>query len=540
MKVSFLTRLGLAGALLLSTTACEKDLLEQVNPNLPFTEQSWKTSDDAVKASVANYAGLQGLGMYRRWLNFALDLRDDTGFSQSPWGELADFTHFVQTNYDFEVSRDIWRDHYRTIFRSNQILANVPGIQGMDATLQKRILAEARFLRALCYYNLVSLYGNVPLVLQYSTDLNQTSPQGTEATVWAQIYTDLQAAQTDLPASYTGNNVGRATKGAATTLLGKAYMQNRRWADAQAQFAQVINPASGYDLVAYTDNFRHTTENNRESIFEVQFSDVNKGGNDAGNGPDATSSQGGQRSQFWGIPGTPDIKDQPGTGFAGAGFGDGELRPWVVREFLLEPAANGQRDPRLAATAFYNRRDQAQFGTSLPIDADTVVYGVGFVTRYRRDPRNLGRVYYRKYATDYYRTFEDFDSPINQRVMRFADVLLLQAEALNEQGQTAAAVPLIERVRSRAGLGPLPASASASQDAMRMQLMHERVTELTGEGVRWFDLQRWGLLGSQTEVDRLKARDPDFNTFVVGKSRLLPLLQTEVDLNKLSQNPNYN
>ncbi|HEX8327667.1 MAG TPA: RagB/SusD family nutrient uptake outer membrane protein [Hymenobacter sp.] len=540
MKVSFLARLGLAGALLLSATACEKDLLDQVNPNLPFTEQSWKTSDDAVRASVANYAGLQGLGMYRRWLNFAFDLRDDTGFSQSPWGELADFTRFVQVNYDFEVSRDIWRDHYRTIFRSNQILANVPGIQ-MDATLQKRVLAEARFLRALSYYNLVSLYGNVPLVLQYSTNLNQSSPQGTEAQVWSQIFSDLQAAQADLPVSYTGNNVGRATKGAATTLLGKAYMQNRRWADAQAQFAQVIAPASGYDLEpAYTNNFRHTTENNRESIFEVQFSDVNRGGNDAAGGPDATSSQGGQRSQFWGIPGTPEIQGQPGTGFAGAGFGDGELRPWVVREFLQEPAANGQRDPRLAATAFYNRRDQTQFASSLPIDADTLVYGVGFVTRYRRDARNLGRVYYRKYATDYYRTFEDFDSPINQRVMRFADVLLLQAEALNEQGQTAAAVPLINRVRNRAGLGDLPASASASQAAMRMQLMHERITELTGEGVRWFDLQRWGLLDNQTTVDQLKARDPDFTTFVPGKSRLLPIPQSEVDLNRLAQNPNYN
>jgi hypothetical protein len=476
--------------------------------------------------------------MYRRWLNFAFDLRDDTGFSQSPWGELADFTRFVQVNYDFEVSRDIWRDHYRTIFRSNQIIANVPGIQGMDATLQKRIVAEARFLRALSYFNLVSLYGNVPLMLQYSTDLNQSSPQGTEAQIWNQIISDLQAAQTDLPATYPSSEAGRATKGAATTLLGKAYMQNKRWADAQTQFAQVIAPGSGYDLAPnYTDNFRHTTENNRESIFEVQFSDERKGGNDAGNGPDATSSQGGQRSQFWGIPGTAESGGRPG--FPGAGFNDGELRPWVVREFLQEPAANGQRDPRLAATAFYNRRDQTLFPSALPADADTLVYGVGFLTRYSRDARNRSRIYYRKYATDYYRTFEDFDSPINQRVMRFADVLLLQAEALNELGQTSAAVPLINRVRTRAGLGPLPAAASASREAMRMQIMHERVTELTGEGVRWFDLQRWGLLDSQAEVDRLKARDPDFNTFVVGRSRLLPILQTEVDLNKLAQNPNY-
>ncbi|WP_375435452.1 RagB/SusD family nutrient uptake outer membrane protein [uncultured Hymenobacter sp.] len=536
MKSSLITRLGLAGTLLLSATACEKNLLDQVNPNLPLVELSWQTSDDAIKGSNACYAGLQGLGMYRRWLNFAFDLRDDTGFSQSPWGELADFTKFVQSNYDFEVSSNIWRDHYRTIFRCNQVIDRVPTIQGMDATLQKRIVAEAKFLRALSYFNLVSLYGKVPLALQYSTELNQTFQQGTEAQIWDQVISDLQAAQTDLPATYPASEAGRATKGAATTLLGKAYMQNRRWVDAQAQFAQVTNPTSGYDLVAYTDNFRHTTENNRESIFEVQFSDEKKGGNDAGNGPDATSSQGGQRSQFWGIPGTPKTATRPE--YPGAGFGDGEVRPWVVREFLQEPTAAGQRDPRLAATVFYNRRDQTLFPATLPVDADTLVYGTGFLTRYGQDARNRTRVYWRKYATDYYRTFEDFDSPINQRVLRFADVLLLQAEALNEQGQTAAAVPLINRVRQRAGLTPLVA-ANFTQASLRAQIMHERVTELTGEGVRWFDLQRWNLLGSQTTIDQLKARDSDFNNFRADRSRLLPLLQSEVDLNKLAQNDNW-
>ncbi|OON69297.1 RagB/SusD family nutrient uptake outer membrane protein [Hymenobacter sp. CRA2] len=522
---TFLTRVGLAGALLLSATACEKNLLDQTNPNLPLTELSWTTSDDAVRGSVACYAGLQGLGMYRRWLNFAFDLRDDTGFSQSPWGELADFTHFIQVNYNFEVSNNIWRDHYRTIFRCNQVIDRVPTIQGMDATLQRRIVAEARFLRALSYFNLVSLYGNVPLMLQYSTDLNQAAPQGTEAQVWTQVITDLQAAQADLPVSYPSADVGRATKGAAIALLGKAYMQNRRWADAQAQFAQLINSSTyNYRLTAnYTDNFRHTTENNSESIFEVQFSDEKKGGNDAGNGPDATSSQGGQRSQFWGVP--------------GFGFNDGEVRPWVVREFLQEGTATGQRDPRLAATVFYNRRDLTQFPTPLASDADTLVYGTGFLTRYGRNARDRSRVYWRKYQTDYYRTFEDFDSPINQRVIRYADILLLQAEALNEQNQPATAIPLINQVRQRAGLAPLP--TTLGQTALRTQIMHERVTELTGEGVRWFDLQRWGLLDNPATVDQLKQRDPDFNNFVVGKSRLLPLVQSDVDLNRLQQNPGY-
>jgi hypothetical protein len=534
MKVSILTRLGLAGTLLLSATACEKDMLTQVNPNQPLVSLSWQTSDDAVRGSTACYAGLQGLGMYRRWLNFAFDLRDDIGWSQSPWGELADFTRFVQQNYDFEVSSNIWRDHYRTIFRCNQVLDRVPTIQGMDATLQKRVLAEAKFIRALAYFNLASLYGNVPLDLTYSTDLNRTVTQAKEADIWTQVYKDLQEAAPDLPVSYGASDVGRATKGAAQALLGKAYMQNKRWADAQAQFTLVINSGT-YQLVpTYTDNFRHTTENNVESIFEVQFSDEKSRGNDSGNGPDATSSQGNQRSQFWGVP--------------GFGYNDGEVRPWLVNEFLKEPTATGQRDPRLAATVFYNRRDQTQFPTALPQDADTLAYGAGFLGRYHSNNGDLkgtealrlrSRVYWRKYQTDYYRQFEDLDSPINHRVIRYADILLLQAEAMNEQGQTAAAIPLINQVRQRTSVNLAPLATSLTQDGLRTQLMHERATELAGEGVRWFDLQRWGLLDTQTGVDQLKARDAQFNTFRVGVSRRLPILQTEIDLLRITQNPGY-
>jgi hypothetical protein len=538
MKVSVLTRLGLAGSLLLSATGCEKKILDQVNPNLATVESSWKTSDDAVKGSTACYAGLQGVGMYRRWLNFAFDLRDDIGWSQSPWGELADFTRFVQQNYDFEVSSTIWRDHYRTIFRCNQVLDRVPSITGMDATLQKQVLAEAKFLRALSYFNLVSLYGNVPLALVYTTDLSQSTPQAKEADVWAQVIKDLQEAAPDLPVSYPSTDVGRATQGAAIALLGKAYMQNKRWADASAQFAKIINSSTyNYQLTpVYTDNFRHTSENNSESIFEVQFSAEKKGGNDAGGGPDATSSQGGQRSQFWGVAGLPGES---------LGFNDGEVRPWLVNEFLQEATVTGQRDPRLAATVFYNRQSQALFPTALPQDADTLAYGRGFLSRYNSKTsgndalRLRSRVYWRKYQTDYYRTAEDFDSPINQRVIRYADVLLLQAEALNEQGRTTDAVPLINQVRQRASVNLAPLTGSYSQATMREKIMHERATELAGEGVRWFDLQRWNLLDNQAGVDQLKAHDAQFNTFVIGKSRLLPLPQADVDLLRLAQNPGY-
>jgi hypothetical protein len=123
-------------------------------------------------------------------------------------------------------------------------------------------------------------------------------------------------------------------------------------------------------------------------------------------------------------------------------------------------------------------------------------------------------------------------------VIRYADVLLLQAEALNEQGRTADAVALINQVRQRPSVNLAPLG-SFTQAGLRTRLMHERATELAGEGVRWLDLQRWGLLDNQTGVDELKTHDAQFNTFVVGKSRLLPILQTEIDLLKLTQNSGY-
>jgi hypothetical protein len=532
---------ALATASTLLATGCKKDLLDQSNPNLATTATFWQTSDDAVRASNACYAGLQGIGMYRRWLSFAYDGRADDGWSQSPYTLLRDMTNFVQTDYNFEATANIYRDCYRTIDRCNQVLANVPAIQ-MDATLRTRILSEAYFLRALSYFNLVSLFGNVPLSIQPAT-LDYKPAQGKEADVWNLVISDLQAAigtgaTLNLPATYSAStDQGRATIGAARTLLGKAYMQNKRWADAQAQFALVISSGT-YSLTSYVNNFRHTSKNNSESIFEVQFLDNNIGGPDGQGGVDATTSQGFQRPKFFGPP-------QNG-GTANLGFTDCEVRPWVVSEFLQEATATGQRDPRLAATVFYNYR---AFTSAIPLSADTLVYDLsrpsnyaagtyGFLNRYKGDNFNLGRTYWRKYQSDYYRGDENFDSPNDFRVMRYADVLLLQAEALNEQNQVATAVPLINQVRQRAGLAPLLAG-NFTQATLRTQLRHERITELTGEGLRWFDLQRYGLLDNQAGIDQLKQHDAQFNNFVVGKSRLLPLPQQDVNLVGLTQNQGY-
>ncbi|GAB2463173.1 membrane protein [Hymenobacter qilianensis] len=498
MKINKFTVAALAG--ILSLSSCEKDLLEKVNPNQPSTQDFWKTQDDAVKAVTSAYGTLQLPGTYSRWYWFATDLRSDEGYSASPWTDLANFTRFLQLDYNFEPSEVMWTDHYRGVYRCNQIIANLPTITTIDAGLKTRLMAEAHFLRALYYFNLTSLYGNVPMILEVSTATSR-APQGTIESNYAQVLADLAIAEAGLPTDYTGADIGRATKGAAQALMGKTLMQQRKWAEASAQFTKVISSGKYRLADNYLDNFTMGTENNSESVFEVQFSDALQG--DAQDAPGG--SEGNNRAQFFGP--------------RGIGWSDGQPRRWVFEEFT-DKTTTGGVDPR---------RDITVFNSSMPI------YGRTYAQRGYNDPNEL---FWRKYQNDRTRTFEDYHSGINIRVIRYADILLMQAEALNNLGQTAAAIPLINQVRTRSGIVPLTGSFSQAQ--MKTQILHERATELAGEGVRFFDLTRSGLLDNQAGVDQIKTRDQDFLNFVPGKSALLPLPRTDLDIDKnIKQNPGW-
>jgi hypothetical protein len=501
LKLSKLFVGVLAGSLLLNTS-CKKDLLDKVNPNEPSTGDFWKTQDDAVRSVTAMYSGLQYIGTYSQRWHFATIPRSDEAFSQSPYAELAQYTRFIQTNTTFEYSYFMWIDFYRTIFRCNQILQRVPDI-AMDETLKKRLLAEAHFVRALCYYDMSMTFGNVPLNLVVA-DATTRVQQGTVESVQAQVVTDLLAAKADLPLTYDDANKGRATRGSASGLLGRVYMQQRKWALASAELAEVIG-SKQYALVSnYSDNFTMANENNSESVFEVQFSDYSiTGGQDF-----SGASEGNERAQFFAPP--------------GIGYTDVEARPWVFNEFN-ETTTTGAPDPRRDVTLF------SAVGTP-------TLYGRAF------GPSGLAlnpsRFFWRKYQNDRTRNFENTFSGINIRLIRYADVLLMQAECQNELGNPTAAIPLVNEVRSRATLSPL--TGTYTQAAMRTQLRHERATELAGEGVRWYDINRYGLLDNQAGIDELKTRDVDFGNFVLGKSKLLPIPQSDIDIDpNIKQNPGY-
>src|SRR5437764_10008296 len=302
--------------------------LDLTDPNEPSTDTFWQTPAQAVAGVNAVYNALENNGTYGRSLVLATDPRSDIGMIQSPWTDLSNFTKFTFTTYDFEVNREIWQHHYQAIFRANQVIARVPGI-AMDAALRDRIVGEAKFIRALLYFNLVTLYGNVPLIT--------TPPELTDrpATVgppelWAQIEQDLTDARAVLPQAYSGADVGRATWGAATALLGKAHLQQREWSEAEAALKEVID-SGRYDLMAnYGDNFTDRFENNVESVFEVQFGD---------------------RSFL--SAGTRGLNISRMVGPCGPSYCDGRPTRWYVDQFLQDSSVGGGPDPRLDYTIYY-------------------------------------------------------------------------------------------------------------------------------------------------------------------------------------------
>lgn len=488
--------------------SCENEL-DITNPNEVTNESFWQNELDAIKGVNSCYSTLHRPG-FSRWQPMAYDLRSDVGASFSPWSDLANaMNNFIQPDSNFGPMVDIYFDNYVGIFRANQVLANVPNIQ-MNEELKSRILGEAYFFRGMHYYHLASLWGNVVLQLEPSTptDLNPTS---SEAVVWAQVISDLTEAANRLPKTYSGaNDKGRITKGGASALLGKAYMQIKDYPSAKSALDYFFTGegVNFYDLVPdYYDNFKVTSEFNIESVIEWSYIENPTEGTD-NDIATANHNYGTSIGQFYGPP--------------GVGFTDAEALRWVVGEFEIERTTANERDPRLAATFLYDFTNEAG-------PTATMVYGQTFQERYGSN----NRVFFRKFLHDHIRNFEGFRGINNYRFIRYADVLLMYAECLNATGATNDAYQYVNEVRSRAGLANLPTGLST--DAFLTQLKHERLLELTGEGHRFNDLKRWGDLGPS-----LSSKDPGFANFQIGKHELLPIPQRDLDINpNMEQNPEW-
>lgn len=489
-KIYFQKALGLASiASLLLMPGCSKDFLNQPRQGVQPQAQFWQTQDDATKAVTAMYANLHE---YKNiaFAPIAVESMgsDDAekGSSPSDAAFMNDFDNFSATSTEGQI-QDFWTGQYQTINLANQNLDHIPTID-MDSNLKARFLAESKFVRAYAYFRLVRAFGDVPLRLHVPKNSSEYNiPRAPKAQVWAAIESDLNDAAAVLPASYAAADLGRITKGAALALHAKVAMYQKKWSDVLNYTNQVMG--LGYHLFPnFEQQFRTNNENNSESIFEVQCSLV----------PGDKKSSNSQYSQVQGV-----------RGVTGGGWGFNVPTQDLVNEFETG-------DPRKNGTIIFRGTTTAE-GDAIPAVGDNPMYN------------------YKSYVP-----FSQYVSGFNEgcqqnvRVIRYAEVLLMNAEAANELGQSAQALSSLEQVRARARQGDntiLPPVTTTDQAALRLAIYHERRVELAMEFDRYFDVIRQG---RAQQVFGPKG-------WQANKNEVWPLPQNEIDLSAgvLTQNPGY-
>lgn len=476
-------------AFLIIQLGCKKSFLDVPPQGQQPSEQFWQSEADATKAVNAMYANL------REWKQVAFAPiaiesvpSDDAekGSSPSDATFFNNFDNFTYSSTEGQIA-EFWAGQYQEINFANQVLDNVPGIN-MDANLKRRYLAEAQFIRAYAYFRLVRAFGDVPLRLHIPKGATEYNiPRTPKAEVWAAIEKDLTDAAAVLPQAYGPNDVGRATKGAALSLHAKVAMYQKKWADVLALTNQVMT--LGYSLFPnYEQLFRIPNENNSESVFEIQAKYF-PGNCDASNS---------QYSQVQGVRGAE----------KGGGWGFNVPTQDLVNAY--EPG-----DPRKDATIIFRGETTPQ-GDAIDPTGDNPMYNQKSYVPF----------------TTYVECNEGSEQ--NIRVIRYADVLLMNAEAANESGNTSQALSSLNAVRARARggvAGILPDITTTDPAELRNAIWHERRVELAMEFDRFFDLVRQGrapaVLGPKG--------------FKEGKNEVFPIPQNEIDLSGgvLVQSPGY-
>jgi hypothetical protein len=467
------------GALLSATLiSCNQDFLDIPAEDTTSSSNFFKNSDDAIQATNQIYfnlttwshAGFAPIGL----LNITSD-DADKGSTPADAAFLDDLNFFKYTATDGQVG-GYWSGQFSGINLCNQVIVNVPKIN-MDGALKTRLIAEARFLRAYHYFNLVKAFGGVPIFDGFPANGNFNIPRNSKDEVYAFIQDDLIYASQNLPQSYPANEVGRVTKGASLAFLAKTYLYQSNWLKVKELTEQVMR--LGYDLFPdYYQLFRVANENCVESIFEVQCQadvDFNYYG-----------------TQYSSVQG---VRDQFGWGFG------------IPSSSLIVAFEAG--DLRKNATILYR-------GITTP-EGD-VINAVGDNPYYN----------YKAYVPQSLQTSDWQGANQNIRIMRFAEVLLMNAEANNELGNPAIAATSINKLRKRAGLQN---TTAISQNDMRTAIRKERRVELALEWDRFLDLVRTG--EASTILAPLGYKS--------GKNELFPIPQNEITLSKgvLTQNLGY-
>ncbi len=487
---------GLLVVLFMAITSCSKDIIELSPRGTVLESNFYKTEAELFQGLVAAYDPLgfsTGFTMKMGLLNTASDDTHAGGSDASDQPNWVAYNNFTMTP-TLGPQAGLWSKNFIGIYRSNLILEKAEGkVEGLTPDKKARYVAEAKFLRAYYYFDLVRWFGNVPLVTATpATDAIYKQVQSTPAAIYAQIEKDLKdaVATTQLPESVPADELGRITKGAAKSLLGKVILfQNNaaRMGEAATLFEEVIN-SNAYTLEkVYADIFKPENKFGKESIFEIHCSGNRKGDWGTGlNGNGIDGNEGNKDVQFCGM------RDFVGTPYANG---------WSFCPVSLDLVNALQNDPRFAATVIDGKALKTA-GASYTAGYQNTDY---FIKKYA--PLAAFKATSGEPALNW---------GYNIKEIRLADVLLMAAECFNRSGNDVKALTYLNRVRTRV---LLPARTSAGATLLQ-EIYDERRLELATEGMRFWDLLRTGkattVLGGQG--------------FKASKHELLPIPQSEIDI----------
>lgn len=505
MKIKSITLLILSAFLwIFLQNSCTGFLDEDYNPNELSPSIFWKNEDDILKGLTSVYAYLQPnmnwAAPFERFIvtdNYRsdeLDFRADV----TSWLQLATFTN----ESDNSVVLNEWNYLYKGINYANQCIENIPNVQNTSDDTKNKAVAEARFLRAYLYYRLLINFGDrIPLFTTQITGSNEEfyPPQAETGVIKDFIENELIEIQNTLPGLgiYVEKEKGRVTKYAAIGLLGKLYMFTNELKKAEKEFEKIIGQ---FELMEnYNHNFDGLHKNNKESIFEIQFS----------------GDEGGGLREF------NRIALHLASSNAG-GYEEAYPSFWLFETLKDDKTIDGEYSDRLYSTIVFNDPKTKTF---------YMKDGEGFLD-YHQD----GEIYWNKFVSWDPSLSSDWKkSAFNMPIIRYADILLLYAECLNDRGNSTEAIQYINQVRKRVNVPDLPNTMTKEQILKHLQDV-ERPCELALEGVRWYDLIRWNITKSALE----EHGKPFVNNFIESKHLKYPIPHAEFLLNpNWEQNPNF-
>lgn len=494
-------------------SGCSEDILNVQNENKYDGASFFTTATTYVEASTAMYTPLLYQGMFAREWYFIFDLLGNDAEKNFPLqGSLLTFPNYTHDANSTELNY-AFNSCYKMIFRTNFVIDQIQKWESndpSDESLKTRITGEALFLKSLAYFWLVNLYGDVPLKDKLEDHYVLQSERTPKAQIWESIEANLKLAIEKLPLSYSDEDYGRATKGAAIALLGKTYLFQKKYAEAASEFVKLTNPPYNYTLTESLDDLFINDKKTDETIFAVMNGPWQ--GWDIGN---AYYMFGGQ--ELWGGKAT----------FTGRAMEYGFNDWWnvLVSDALVNaftyPDEGGASytDPRAALT-FYSAGGEKGGDATFCDECEEGIKQYGDVVK-------DGQVSWRKY--ELYEKVNNYgqpDSPINGEVIRYADVLLMLAECYIEDGKMDQAKPLINQVRARSGA--FQYTTLGDKAKATTLLRRERQIELAGEQHRFFDLVRWGTLVSTINTEKQAALGI---SPVKEYHVLLPIPQSERDAN---------